>query len=358
MAAQPDAVDGDLPSDGSDVSSDQEELREGTCGSDTCSVVSFESFASGTLSFEIVRTRLAGKLKRYVVYVVRVRHSKESECEETTVERRYSDFEQLHGRLTALHPTVMSELVFPKKLWAGNFSAENIARRCQMFEQYLMHLCDLPTVVCSRPFCEFFYVPELQRHLAGLMRAPPPPEVANGDSGRRGSIDVSRAPGSPAAASSPTVRGLRSCLLMQLKLRCFVSSENSVLCAAGLVVAHLDAGDAVASYSYAMQLIAALSLPDRMPRNTRRPLFGPLADLAAELSLTLCTDSSSSGGVLASHNAQANEQASRDPSIATIAASSNKTGRRPSATAGLAVLHQTLRNALRMASTAADSWAP
>lgn len=56
----------------------------------------------------------------------------------------------------------MSELVFPKKLYAGNFNPENIGRRSQAFEQYLCHLLDTEEIRYCRPFTEFFYLKELQ----------------------------------------------------------------------------------------------------------------------------------------------------------------------------------------------------
>ena len=86
----------------------------------------------------------------------------DNECHNDCVERRYNDFHSLHKKLRRNYPTIVSNLVFPKKLYSGNFNPENIGRRSQAFEQYLCHLLDTPEIRHCRLFIEFFYLRELQ----------------------------------------------------------------------------------------------------------------------------------------------------------------------------------------------------
>lgn len=84
------------------------------------------------------------------------------ECYNDCIERRYTDFQGLNKTLRQIYPAIMTNLVFPKKLYSGNFSPENISRRSQAFEQYLCHLLDIPEIRYSRSFMDFFYTKELK----------------------------------------------------------------------------------------------------------------------------------------------------------------------------------------------------
>ena len=77
------------------------------------------------------------------------------------VERRYSDFEKLHGSLKKTYPSLMHDMVFPKKMITGNFRPETIAQRSRAFEQFLGHIFSLDMLRLSSELAQFFYGHEL-----------------------------------------------------------------------------------------------------------------------------------------------------------------------------------------------------
>ena len=79
------------------------------------------------------------------------------------VERRYSDFENLHISLKRLYPSLMTDISFPTKKVTGNFKAETIAQRSRAFEQYLTHVYSIDVLRLSPEFAAFFYENDLEK---------------------------------------------------------------------------------------------------------------------------------------------------------------------------------------------------
>ena len=74
----------------------------------------------------------------------------------TCIVRRYSDFEHLHKMLKKRFSDFLSSVVFPHKVFVGNFTSETIAKRSRAFEQYLTHLYSILDVRFSQEFSNFF----------------------------------------------------------------------------------------------------------------------------------------------------------------------------------------------------------
>ena len=53
-------------------------------------------------------------------------------------------------------PSLLSAVVFPQKVFMGNFTRETIAKRSRAFEQYLTHLYSILDVCYSSEFTRFF----------------------------------------------------------------------------------------------------------------------------------------------------------------------------------------------------------
>lgn len=56
----------------------------------------------------------------------------------------------------------MEDVAFPKKLFTGNFSSENIARRSRAFEQYLSHVFHISDTQNSEELRDFFYLQDIK----------------------------------------------------------------------------------------------------------------------------------------------------------------------------------------------------
>ena len=84
------------------------------------------------------------------------------------MEKRYSDFEKLHGKLRKKFADLMEDLVFPGKLLIGNFTDETIAKRSRAFEQYLTHLFTIDAIRFSEDWKHFFCGDDLHEGFRAL----------------------------------------------------------------------------------------------------------------------------------------------------------------------------------------------
>ncbi|PIK42626.1 putative sorting nexin-21-like [Apostichopus japonicus] len=82
---------------------------------------------------------------------------------QATIEKRYSDFLDLHKQLTKLFPQVMEHIYFPRKAFTGNFRHQFIAERSRAFEQYLSHIYTSEDIRLSMPYQDFFYATDIRR---------------------------------------------------------------------------------------------------------------------------------------------------------------------------------------------------
>lgn len=100
--------------------------------------------SSEHLLFEITSARIAetrGDDKKHVVYTLQIRHL--SGCDDnspSTIERRYTDFYNLHTALKKECPDLMVNVSFPKKVLLGNFANKLITNRSTGFESLLNHI--------------------------------------------------------------------------------------------------------------------------------------------------------------------------------------------------------------------------
>ncbi|XP_049870348.1 sorting nexin-20 [Pectinophora gossypiella] len=99
------------------------------------------------LKFEIVSSRTVegvDKEKKFVAYMLQVRHTKDNKEVETrfdkdpaNVERRYTHFLDLYNGLKKDNPTLLNNVSFPRKMVMGNFDPSLISNRCASFESLL-----------------------------------------------------------------------------------------------------------------------------------------------------------------------------------------------------------------------------
>lgn len=96
------------------------------------------------LLFEITSARIAdtkGDDKKHVVYTLQIRHL--SGCDDnspSSIERRYTDFNNLYTSLKRESPDLMTNITFPKKVLIGNFANKLIFNRSTGFESLLKHI--------------------------------------------------------------------------------------------------------------------------------------------------------------------------------------------------------------------------
>lgn len=78
------------------------------------------------------------------------------------IERRYSDFLNLHQQLLQDYCEELDDITFPKKKLTGNFSEENITERRVALCDYLTQLYARRYIRTSSMFRDFFTKPELK----------------------------------------------------------------------------------------------------------------------------------------------------------------------------------------------------
>ncbi|XP_076449457.1 sorting nexin-20-like [Babylonia areolata] len=121
---------------------------------DTCRVT-FEVTSAEVIKEMRSSSVLPGS-SSHVDYTIMISSSSGLKDIATCIVRRYSDFEQMHKLLKKRFPKDLSGVVFPQKVFVGNFTSETIARRSRAFEQYLTHLYSLLEVRYSSEFTKFF----------------------------------------------------------------------------------------------------------------------------------------------------------------------------------------------------------
>lgn len=104
-------------------------------------------------------------VKRYVAYDLNVRQESSRKTDDTpvTIERRYTDFLQLHDELRKEHAALMATIPFPKKVFIGNFSSDLIAQRSAAFEAFLDHIVQHSALYEAPCFLHFLQDKELTR---------------------------------------------------------------------------------------------------------------------------------------------------------------------------------------------------
>lgn len=85
------------------------------------------------------------------------------------IERRYSNFEQLHSNLHKHFHHQMDIIVFPKKRLFGNFSSKTIAKRSRAFEHYLTYLYSVHDIRFSHTFLEFFCITNIKEAYRSML---------------------------------------------------------------------------------------------------------------------------------------------------------------------------------------------
>lgn len=104
-------------------------------------------------------------VKKYVVYDLNIRQDSRAatDANPVTIERRYTDFLALYDALRKDHPSLMASIVFPKKVFMGNFSSDLIAERSASFEAFLEHVASSSVLRDSPSFLHFLQGAELTR---------------------------------------------------------------------------------------------------------------------------------------------------------------------------------------------------
>lgn len=97
------------------------------------------------------------------LYTIAINRNIGSDTSQATIEKRYSDFLDLHKQLTKLFPQVMEHIYFPRKAFTGNFRHQFIAERSRAFEQYLSHIYTSEDIRLSMPYQDFFYATDIRR---------------------------------------------------------------------------------------------------------------------------------------------------------------------------------------------------
>lgn len=107
--------------------------------------------------------------KKHIIYNLQVRHAsgKEDSCP-STLERRYTHFYNLYMDLKAEHPSLMSSVVFPKKVILGNFDNKLISERSTSFEAFLKHISSEDKLRTSNGLLRFLQDIELNEAKAVL----------------------------------------------------------------------------------------------------------------------------------------------------------------------------------------------
>lgn len=128
------------------------------CEDSTTSV----SSSKPTFSVMSAKTMKDGH-KKFVLYTIAINRNIGTDTSQATIEKRYSDFLNLHKQLLKLFPQVMEQVYFPRKVFTGNFRHQFIAERSRAFEQYLSHIFANEDIRMSTPYQDFFYAMDIRR---------------------------------------------------------------------------------------------------------------------------------------------------------------------------------------------------
>lgn len=134
---------------------------------DTCRVT-FEVTSAEVIK-ETRSSSVLPKTSSHVDYTIMISSSSGLKDVSTSIVRRYSDFEHLQKQLKKRFPKLLSGIVFPQKVFVGNFTSETIARRSRAFEQYLTHLYSILDVRYAPEFTKFFTGEDYAQAMQGFV---------------------------------------------------------------------------------------------------------------------------------------------------------------------------------------------
>ncbi|KAH7642391.1 Phosphatidylinositol binding [Dermatophagoides farinae] len=115
--------------------------------------------------FEIIKARTITNnetRQKFVNYTILMKRVPGLETEPAIIERRYSEFRNFYNAIKRKYPLLLKDIIFPKKIFIGNFSAEVIAERSLAFQKFLTYCLSLPEIRSSKEFAQFLYYPELK----------------------------------------------------------------------------------------------------------------------------------------------------------------------------------------------------
>ena len=84
------------------------------------------------------------------------------DTDQAIIERRYSDFHNLHKALRKEIPAAVKDVPFPKKELFGNYDKDLLETRGRKFEKYLRYIFHQQGVWQCQAFKEFFYLHHLR----------------------------------------------------------------------------------------------------------------------------------------------------------------------------------------------------
>ncbi|XP_027198565.2 sorting nexin 21 [Dermatophagoides pteronyssinus] len=115
--------------------------------------------------FEIIKARTITNnetRQKFVNYTILMKRIPGLETEPAIIERRYSEFRNFYNAIRRKYPLLLKDVIFPKKIFIGNFSAEVIAERSLSFQKFLTYCLSLTEIRSSKEFAQFLYYPELR----------------------------------------------------------------------------------------------------------------------------------------------------------------------------------------------------
>eukprot|EP00795_Rhopilema_esculentum_P001653 gene1653-16120_t len=121
------------------------------------------------VKFDILHHRVAqqGK-KKFVLYTIVIMEVPKLDTDQAIIERRYSDFNNLHKGVRKECPNALKDVAFPKKELFGNYDNTLLETRGRKFEKYLRYIFHQQGVRASNAFKEFFYLRHLKLGTAYL----------------------------------------------------------------------------------------------------------------------------------------------------------------------------------------------
>lgn len=99
--------------------------------------------------------------KKFVRYEILVKSPRDESS--ASIYRRYTDFLQLYEGLRVEYPTLVQEVVFPKKCFMGNFSEGVVVERIELFSKFLRTILDRDELKESAHFLRFLQDQELEK---------------------------------------------------------------------------------------------------------------------------------------------------------------------------------------------------
>ncbi|KAG8563357.1 hypothetical protein GDO81_016034 [Engystomops pustulosus] len=208
------------------------------------------------LLFQIQSTRIAEDfLSKFVMYQIVIIKTGSFDGKKVFIERRYSDFENLHRNLLKDYKEEMEDIVFPKKVLMGNLNEEMINKRMVTLKDYLEELYSIKCIRKSQKFIAFFIEHELEEGYSCI---------------RGGQY-------------SKAVGIIQQVIYLQEKLvEHFPTLMVPSLCA--LVVCHKDLNQAEVAYEFGMKAVELLE------KHTMHKYYTPLLDTLISLAYKIGKD--------------------------------------------------------------------